>query len=175
MFKQFILAAVAALSPVTPISHAFETGTEVPSLFEDVGKNGAWRISNEKDGSRCMMSTKSIGSADYTLAILTYSSMTGVVIFGKDPLPASARAVITDKGNGEILMIKPLGRTDSDEDFVLGSDLSVQDLIRLWGATVMDDAAQEHLVTVHLGNVSFNVDIHGAQAAYQNIKSCAGR
>jgi hypothetical protein len=156
MLKQIILAGTAVLS----ISTAALANDMVTA-----GRNGAWTIGMGEQN--CGMATF---ANDYVLGILINHGLTQVIVGSKkDPLPLKGHAVVTDKQSGDILMIKTL---KSDTDGLPAADLSMTDLIRLWGVTVMD-MGTPHMVNVMVGDVSFDVDIHGAQEAYQNIKSCA--
>jgi hypothetical protein len=157
MLKQVILAGTAALS----ISTA--------ALADDVttvGRNGAWTIG--AGDQVCAMATV---TEDYALIITTIRDTPYVMIMSKTgpSSPLKGRAVVTDKQSGDVLMIKSL---KSDIHGEPATVLSMTDLIRLWGATVVDMDTR-HMVNVKVGDMSFNVDIRGAQEAYQNIKSCA--
>jgi hypothetical protein len=135
-----------------------------------IGRNGAWEIGAE--GKFCSMRTMGDGGT-IGLAImkLARDDHTVALIYSKTGgFPQRATGSITDTGTGELLFIKTFERLGDDG---MGAVLSMTDLIKLWGDMLMDSNTAR-MVTVKAGNVSFQIDIHGAVEAYQNLSSCAG-
>jgi hypothetical protein len=144
------------------------------------GHNGAWDIIAGIAGKGCAMRTQTTsGTRYYSLMIGTDGNQTVAIIVANAPAtPTNVRGIITDKGSGEVLMMKPMKRDEKilDGYQFISTTLSLQDTFRLWGIGIDDviGVHSKHLVNVQAGPVSFDVDIHGAMEAYQNIQSCAG-
>jgi hypothetical protein len=145
------------------------------------GHNGAWDIiTGQNGGKACIMRTQTTsGATYYSLMMAANGKETLAAILTNAPAaPVHDTLTITDKGTGEILMMKPVER---DQQIIggyqiIGTFLSVQDTIRLWGIGLDDlmGTGSGHWINVKVGTVSFDVDIHGAMQAYENIQSCAG-
>jgi hypothetical protein len=176
--KRALLTGLITLAATTTAAIAADEPFDVagdPSAHV-FGHNGAWTLSTNDVAGSCAMSTAGTtdtgARAEFSIDLSKYGINTGVATNESQPIKGYL-ATVTDKVTGETVITKPLQKVEVDTQagvqWFVGS-LTMPEVMRLLSLSRPDAS---HIITIRYGKLSFDINIRGGMAAYQNVKSCA--